>query len=120
MIYLTLLLDGQTQKEYVLEKDLITIGRAPESDVVIENLGISAHHATINSTSLTIEDTSANGTYVNNERIKSHVLENGDLIKLGKHEIRFFHSGREQHDLLTPVETTVLASSKTVATDSKR
>lgn len=106
MIYLTLTLDGKTQKEYVLEKDVITIGRAPESDVHIENIGISAHHAKISSANLQLEDTSSNGTYVNDQPIKTQVLENGDVIKIGKFEIKFFHSGEAQYDATLPLEST--------------
>lgn len=105
MIYLTLSFEGKTQKEYVLDKEVVTIGRAPESDVFIENIGISAHHAKITSASLQIEDTSSNGTYVNDQKVQTHSLENGDVIKVGKYEIRFFHSGETQHDL-TPIAPT--------------
>lgn len=93
MIYLTVSLDGKTQKEYVLDKDVVTIGRAPENDVCIDNLGISVSHAKITSASLQLNDLgSSNGTYVNDLKVKTQTLENGDVIKVGKYEIRFFHS----------------------------
>lgn len=106
MIYLTVALDGNNPKEYVLEKEIITIGRAPENDVCIENIGVSTHHAKITSASLQLDDlNSSNGTYVNDQKVQTQTLENGDVIKVGKHEIRFFHSGETQHDL-TPLAPT--------------
>lgn len=99
MIYLTVVLDGQSVKEYILDKETITIGRAPENDVCIENIGVSARHAKITSTNLQLEDLdSSNGTYVNDQKVKTQTLENGDVIKVGKYEIRFFHSGETEHD----------------------
>ena len=93
MIYLTVIRDGNTQKEYILDKEVVTIGRAPESDICIDNIGVSSNHAKITSANLLLEDIgSANGTYVNDQKVQSQTLENGDVIKVGKFEIRFFHS----------------------------
>lgn len=106
MIYLTVSLGGINPKEYILQKEVVTIGRAPENDVCIENIGVSTHHAKIISASLQLEDlNSSNGTYVNNQKVQTKQLENGDVIKVGKHEIRFFHSGETLHDL-TPIAPT--------------
>jgi pSer/pThr/pTyr-binding forkhead associated (FHA) protein len=113
MIYLTVILDGMPQKEYVLDKQIISFGRAPENDVCIENIGVSAHHAKIYSGNLLIEDLkSSNGTYVNEQKINTQLLENGDVIKIGKFDIHFHHSGEELHDLSPLAPTYKVASTK--------
>jgi pSer/pThr/pTyr-binding forkhead associated (FHA) protein len=113
MIYLTVVLDGIPQKEYVLDKQIISLGRAPENDVCIENIGVSAHHAKIYSGNLLIEDLkSSNGTYVNEQKIDSQLLENGDVIKIGKFDIRFYHSGGEQYDLSPLAPTYKVSTTK--------
>jgi hypothetical protein len=81
-------IDGAAPKEYILDKKVVTIGRAPENDVCIENIGVSAHHAKITATNLQIEDLdSSNHTFVNDRMIKTKRLENGDVIKIGRYEI---------------------------------
>jgi pSer/pThr/pTyr-binding forkhead associated (FHA) protein len=97
MIYLTVTINGEIQNDYVLDKDVVTIGRAPENDVCIENIGISTHHARITSANLQLEDLdSVNHTYVNDQKVQTQQLENGDVIKVRKYKIRFFHSGERE------------------------
>lgn len=93
MLYLTLMLDGVEQKTYALDKKDVTIGRGPENDVCINNLAVSKSHSRICFADLRLEDLgSANGTFVNGEKVQSRALENGDVIGIGKFEILFFHS----------------------------
>ncbi len=70
-----------------LEQGEITLGRAEDNSVVIDNKTVSAHHArifTYFSVSY-IEDTgSTNGTFLNGKRIKKHILNPGDVIQLGE------------------------------------
>jgi pSer/pThr/pTyr-binding forkhead associated (FHA) protein len=92
MIHLTMTIDGAAPKEYILDKDVVTIGRAPENDIHIENIGISAHHAKITAANQQIEDLdSSNHTFVNGREIKTRQLENGDVIKIGRYEIHFIN-----------------------------
>ena len=32
-------------KEYTVDKDTLTVGRAEDNDILIENLAVSGHHA---------------------------------------------------------------------------
>lgn len=75
-----------------LDKEIITIGRKDDNDIQIENLAVSGHHAKL----LTIfEDTfledlnSTNGTFVNGKPVQKHALQNGDIVVIGKHELRY-------------------------------
>jgi pSer/pThr/pTyr-binding forkhead associated (FHA) protein len=75
------------------------IGRSSDNEIVIEDDAVSGHHALItvqrgedeNAEKIfTIEDlNSTNHTYVNNNEIKSHVLTDGDIIRLGTTRLKF-------------------------------
>ena len=71
-----------------------TLGRAPDNDIIVEDLKVSRHHAVIALTEgrYTITDLeSANGTFVNGIRIReSHPLIAEDVISLGDTELTFY------------------------------
>jgi pSer/pThr/pTyr-binding forkhead associated (FHA) protein len=72
--------------------DCIVLGRHPANDIVIDNLAVSFQHAKIESIGdefLLIDLKSENGTFVNEQRVKSHWLTNGDVILVGKHQLKF-------------------------------
>jgi chromosome segregation ATPase len=69
-----------------------SIGRTPDNDLRINQDFISRHHAVIltSSTSAIIEDlNSTNGVMVNGRRVTRQVLNEGDLVTIGKTEFRF-------------------------------
>lgn len=77
---------------YALAKPSVTIGRLPESDVVVDDAGASRQHARIRRTDAGFVLTdlgSTNGTMVNGEPIQEHVLEHGDRITIGETELEF-------------------------------
>jgi FhaA, N-terminal domain/FHA domain len=77
---------------YGLAKPSVTIGRLPESDVVVDDAGASRQHARIRRTEsgFVLTDLgSTNGTMVNGEPIQEHVLEHGDRITIGETELEF-------------------------------
>lgn len=89
---LILSMDGLVLKEIVLDKERITIGRKPHNDVQIDNLAISGEHAIITTilNDAFLEDrNSTNGTYVNGQPIKKHVLHNNDVVELGKYRLKY-------------------------------
>lgn len=89
---LILSMDGLVLKEVILKKERTTIGRKPDNDIQIDNLAISGHHAVIVCilNDAFLEDlNSTNGTYVNSQQIKKHVLKNHDVIELGKYRLKF-------------------------------
>lgn len=78
--------------EYPLDRECLTIGRKPDNDIQIDNLAISGHHAqiiTILNDSFLEDLNSTNGTYVNSKPIKKHALRDGDIITIGKHQLRY-------------------------------
>jgi pSer/pThr/pTyr-binding forkhead associated (FHA) protein len=87
--------------DFALDKEVMTIGRKEDNDIHIENLAVSGHHAKI----LTIFDDSfledldsTNGTYVNGRPITKHPLKNGDVIVIGKHELRYVNESISSSD----------------------
>jgi len=92
MAKLVLSLNGTVQSEHSLGKERITIGRKPDNDIQIDNLAVSGKHAlviTILDDSFLEDLGSTNGTYVNGKLIKKHALRNGDVIGIGKHELKY-------------------------------
>lgn len=89
---LVLTLNGATLLEYILDKELITIGRRADNDITIDNLAISSRHCqiiTILNESFLEDLNSTNGTYVNGDSIKKHALMNGDVIGIGKNQLKY-------------------------------
>ena len=87
---LLLKFDSQTLREISIGSRPLTIGRAPDNDVAIDNLAVSDHHARLYAEGdrLVIEDLSSlNGTYVNDARIERTTLRDGDTIQIGKHQL---------------------------------
>jgi pSer/pThr/pTyr-binding forkhead associated (FHA) protein len=89
-------MDGLVLKEMALEKERTTIGRKPHNDIQIDNLAISGEHAaivTILNDAFLEDMNSTNGTYVNGQPVKKHVLQNNDVIELGKYRLKFIADG---------------------------
>ena len=92
MAKLVLNMNGVVQGEYELNKERLTVGRKPDNDIQIDNLAVSGKHAmviTILDDSFLEDLGSTNGTYVNGKLIKKHALKDGDVIAIGKHELKY-------------------------------
>lgn len=94
MAKLVLSLNGAVQGEFELDQERFTIGRKPENEIQIDNLAVSGKHSMI----ITILDDSfledlgsTNGTYVNGKLVKKHALKDGDVIAIGKHELKYLN-----------------------------
>jgi hypothetical protein len=85
-------LNGQIQKEIDLDKSRWNIGRRPTNDLVLDHLAVSGRHAAVD---ISIEGVylldlgSTNGTTVNGQPVKKHLLQNNDLIEVGKYQLKF-------------------------------
>jgi pSer/pThr/pTyr-binding forkhead associated (FHA) protein len=88
-------------KEIVLDKEITTIGRKQDNDVVIDNQAVSGHHALIKAEgdTLMIEDLSSlNGTYLNGQKVSKAELFNGDVILVGVHTLDVFSAKERETD----------------------
>ncbi|MCW5606268.1 MAG: FHA domain-containing protein [Burkholderiales bacterium] len=92
MAKLILSLEGSVIREVPLDKERVTIGRKPQNDIPIENLAVSGEHAcivTILNDSFLEDLGSTNGTLVNGNPIKKHILQNNDVIEIGKYKLKY-------------------------------
>lgn len=92
MAKLILSLEGSVIREVPLNKERITIGRKPQNDIQIENLAVSGEHAcvmTILNDSFLEDLGSTNGTLVNGNPVKKHILQNNDVIEIGKYKLKY-------------------------------
>src|ERR1700688_84917 len=90
MSRLVLEFEGAVLKEVPLGARPITIGRAPDNDIPIDNLAVSNYHARVYvaAGSLVVEDlNSLNGLFLNDIRVERAMLKDGDAILIGKHHI---------------------------------
>jgi pSer/pThr/pTyr-binding forkhead associated (FHA) protein len=93
---LVLSLDGVVLKEVPIAKDRTTVGRRSHNDLTIDNLAVSGEHCVLvrSGDDVYLEDLgSTNGTTVNGQPIKRHLLLGGDLIEIGKYHLRFVATG---------------------------
>lgn len=101
MARLILSLDGQVLAEYNMSKERYTVGRLQDNDIRIENPTVSGHHSLIINilNDSFLEDlNSTNGTYVNGRLIKKHALQNGDVVTVGRHQLRFVDGAGDEED----------------------
>ena len=85
-------LKNRPLKTYTFTGKQLTIGRLPDNDIVIDNLGVSRKHAVIHSwkSGYILKDLgSKNCTYLNDEQIDSAELKSGDVVTIGKYHISF-------------------------------
>jgi hypothetical protein len=93
---LVLSLDGVVLREINLSKERTTIGRRSHNDVVIDNLAVSGEHAVIftSGADTYLEDLgSTNGTTVNGQPIKKHLMQAGDTVEVGKYKLKYLVDG---------------------------
>lgn len=84
--------DGDKVSSYAVEKNEISIGRASDNELIINDFGVSRHHAKIvfdNGETYVVDLNSRNGTRVNNVLVTRGTVKDGDEISLGKFPIRF-------------------------------
>jgi pSer/pThr/pTyr-binding forkhead associated (FHA) protein len=83
-------------EKFFLSKGSLSIGRSAESDILLDDITLSRHHAIIEKKKsvFAIRDLeSLNGTYVNGVIAGESNLASGDRIQVGKYVFLFFISG---------------------------
>jgi predicted component of type VI protein secretion system len=122
MARLILSLNGQTMAEYNMTKERYTIGRLPDNDVRIDNATVSGHHSLIINilNDSFLEDlNSTNGTYVNGKLIKKHALQHGDVVTVGKHQLRYVDSDAVEEEDDDEFARTMVIDSSDVAANNQ-
>lgn len=87
---LVVVTEGRTLGELPLRPGRTVIGRTPDNDLQIDSRFVSRHHCQIvtKAHSCVVEDlNSTNGIVVKSKRVRSHNLNDGDVISIGKHDL---------------------------------
>jgi hypothetical protein len=82
---------------FLLDADVTTAGRHPESDIFLDDVTVSRRHAEFirRDDGFVVRDVgSLNGTYLNRERIEESTLAGGDEVQIGKFRLVFFLGGQ--------------------------
>lgn len=83
---------------FLLDTDLITVGRHPNADIFLDDVTVSRRHAEIKRSGgkFTVTDlASLNGTYYAGARVESQTLANGSELQIGKYHFTFYASKRD-------------------------
>jgi ABC-type multidrug transport system ATPase subunit/pSer/pThr/pTyr-binding forkhead associated (FHA) protein len=91
---------GQTPSAtYRAAADRTRIGRAPDNNIVLDDLLVSRYHADLirDGAEFRVVDLGTrNGTYVNGRQVEQAVVRHGDLLSFGHHQMVF--DGGQLHD----------------------
>ena len=91
MAYLNVYFNDELKSKHELKSIVTKIGRYPDNEIVIDNVGVSGNHAEIfqEGDKYIIHDKkSTNGVYVNGEPITEKELKFGDEIGIFKHKLK--------------------------------
>ncbi len=83
-------------ERFYVESPTLTVGRDPASDIFLNDITVSRHHATLErvGAEVTVTDASSlNGTYVNGVSVDKALLKNGDALQIGRFQMVFLAGG---------------------------
>ncbi len=86
------------------------IGSDPASDIHIDSLAIEPQHIQLDTeqqTSRIKALSQENGTFVNQEKIETHQLKDGDTIRLGKHTLSYTFEEISEEEMLQAINNHV-------------
>lgn len=90
---------GEDEGSYfVLSAPTTSIGRHAESDIMLDDITVSRRHSEIDHDGdryLVRDAGSLNGTYVNQKRIETSALMQGDELQIGKFRLVFLESAED-------------------------
>lgn len=89
---IVVMLEEGNPREVSLSKQRTTLGRRPFNDIVLNDLAVSGEHLAflLKGREVTVEDLgSTNGTQVNDKPISKQLLQDGDVVMVGRVQIRF-------------------------------
>jgi hypothetical protein len=83
-----------------LTRERTSLGRKPTNHIVLTDLAVSGEHCVFELKGLGVEVHdlgNTNGTYINGKMVDRHLLQEGDVIAIGKFKIHY-HSANELTD----------------------
>lgn len=91
MARITVLYNSEEINVFELSAGTLTIGRAADNAIRLNDKTVSKHHARLVTyfSATYIEDLgSTNGTYFKDKRIHMQVLQPGDVLSIGKYQLK--------------------------------
>jgi pSer/pThr/pTyr-binding forkhead associated (FHA) protein len=91
MAKLVVLSAGMTGRTQELKADKTTIGRVEDNTFQIAEPSVSSHHCEVllrGKDVVVVDLNSTNGTFINGEKITEKVIKPGQILRLGKIELR--------------------------------
>lgn len=108
MAFILQLVDRVVSSKLDLDKDVMTVGRNKDNDVVIDDMSVSGLHAQFEREEdpyyeghfrYFLNDlASTNGSMVNGALIDRQELKNNDTVKIGWNEFKFIGDDYEEHE----------------------
>lgn len=101
MAYLRVYMGDKLLQQREVSSKKTTIGRSEDNDIVLQSNGVSKRHAVIEkhgNSFVLIDNDSANGVYLNGQRIKRHILRYWDEIQIFSYVIKFMALTKLQGD----------------------
>lgn len=91
MAKIILMHEGTIIREFLLDKERTTVGRKPQNDIQLDDPTASGEHAAfLMIQHVYIEDlNSTNGVLLNGKKVSKRQLEHGDIVRIGRHELKF-------------------------------
>ena len=94
MPQLVISVDGVEINRTYLTLERTTLGRKPHNHIILTDMAVSGEHCAFELTGLTdvvvFDLNSTNGTYINGAMIRMHLLQNGDVMAIGKFKIHYY------------------------------
>ncbi|HCE44498.1 MAG TPA: hypothetical protein DET40_13205 [Lentisphaeria bacterium] len=100
---LLIVVKGKPHAWFTLESDLISIGRAEASDIVLQSSKVSRNHCHIsrnNNSWLMVDDDSRNGLFVNGRKMKKRFLCEGDIVRIGTGSVEVIYIRNRKPDFI--------------------
>lgn len=88
----------QIGQRFELAGQRLSVGRAAECDIMLDDVTVSRHHAEFVAEGegwVLVDMGSLNGTYVNRASVERHRLNSGDLIQIGKFRLQYLHADED-------------------------
>ena len=82
---------------FLLDADLMTVGRHPNADIVLDDVTVSRRHAEIKRVDgkfTVIDQGSLNGTHYDGKLVESQLLSDEGELQIGKYHFTFYSSKR--------------------------
>lgn len=98
----------------VTEQEHLSIGRTSDNDIVLDNRGVSRHHARIEfgrEGAEVLDLNSLNGTFVNQIRINRQILKDCDVVTIGKFDL-VYHTESQAAGKMSDFDPTMVLETK--------